>query len=130
MSANRWKEIRYNRVSSVCMNNNMALFYSHDPEGFEKYLTDVELGQKTISGATLLPHEQAICGNGSDPYTSYGDGPTGRLRGPHTVDPKRSVAQKVAEVKGRVVGSQWRTIIERLRESGSIENATAICDVS
>jgi hypothetical protein len=39
------------------MKNNKDHFFKHDPEGFEKYLIDVESGKKKISGATLLPHE-------------------------------------------------------------------------
>ena len=50
MSANRWKEINYARVSSLCMKANMEHFYSHDPNGFEKYLEAVENGKRKISG--------------------------------------------------------------------------------
>jgi hypothetical protein len=57
MANNWWKEIRYTRVSSVCMKNNTENFYAHDPEGFEAYLAAVEDGKKKISGATLMPHE-------------------------------------------------------------------------
>jgi hypothetical protein len=36
----------------------------------------------------------------------------------------------LAETQLRVVEAQWKTLIDRLRESGRIENALAICDVS
>jgi hypothetical protein len=125
MSDNRWKEIRYTRVSSVCMNNNMDNFYAHDPEGFEKYLTAVEGGKKKISGATLMPHElvrQAIEFGGS-PYEAAS---VGRAKKPTVADLKR----KLAKMQVRVVEAQWKTMIERLRESGSLDNSIAICDVS
>jgi hypothetical protein len=104
------------------MNNNMDNFYAHDPEGFEAYLTAVEGGEKKISGATLMPHElvrQAIA------------------LGERCVDDKsnrRAKKHTAADLKRktqmRVVEAQWRTMIERLRESGSLDNSMAICDVS
>ncbi|KAJ7649671.1 hypothetical protein FB45DRAFT_778651 [Roridomyces roridus] len=56
MSANRWKDISYSGVSSVCMKNNKGHFFRHDPEGFQKYLISVEKGKRSITGATLKPH--------------------------------------------------------------------------
>ncbi|GLB38009.1 putative protein with domain of unknown function (DUF2828) [Lyophyllum shimeji] len=106
MSANRWREIRYNRVSSVCMKNNMEHFFAHDPAGFHKYLASVEKGKKTISGATLLP---ANC---------------------HELKTVKEFKQSLKNARIRVVEAQWKTLIERLRESGSIDNALAVCDVS
>jgi hypothetical protein len=126
MTANRWKEIRYNRVSSVCMDINKNNFYAHDPEGFEKYLTAVESGTKKISGATLMPHElvrQAVELAG---YPQGTDESVGRKKKPTVEDLKR----KLAKTQVRVVEAQWKTMIERLRESGSLDNSIAICDVS
>ncbi|KAJ8595801.1 hypothetical protein M405DRAFT_857037 [Rhizopogon salebrosus TDB-379] len=60
MSANRWSEIIYSRVASICMNNNKENFFKHDADRFVSYLTDVESGKKQISGATLLPHELMV----------------------------------------------------------------------
>ncbi|KAF9479389.1 hypothetical protein BDN70DRAFT_878871 [Pholiota conissans] len=118
MSAQRWKEIKYNWVSSAAMKNNMSHFFAHDPEGFEQYLTSVEENKKSISGATLLPHElvaEAIkC---SQPYD----------------ESKKTLGQlkrKLASTRLRVVEAQWKTLIDNLREAGSIENSLAICDVS
>ena len=119
MSANRWTEIKYTRVPSICMKNNKEHFFKHDPYGFEKYLIDVESGKKTISGATLLPHElvaQAIstqmCG-GSSKFPAL-----------------QEMKRRQAEAEICVVESQWKTLISNLREAGSIENSIAICDVS
>lgn len=123
MSANRWGDIRYNRVSSACMHNNAEHFYKHDQERFEKYLEDVEKGKKKISGATLLPHVlvseaiscRALSRDGSD----------------ETRGQSGSSAKKfVADMKSRVIEEQWKSLISRLRESGSLDNALAVCDVS
>ncbi|KAK0228560.1 hypothetical protein IW262DRAFT_1309969 [Armillaria fumosa] len=120
MSANRWNEIRYTRVSSLCMKNNSELFFKHDPEGFQDYMIDVESGKKTISGASLMPNEilHQIVKSSSDfgEFTKY---------------PKLAEFKKtIAENKVRVAEAQWNTLISKLRVSGSIDNAIAICDVS
>lgn len=119
MSANRWTEIRYNRVPSICMKNNTEHFFKHDPDGFQKYLISVESGKKTISGATLLPHELV-----AEAYSCAADSDGGKY--PQLAEFKKSLA----ETKLRVVEAQWKTLIKNLQDSGSIENSIAICDVS
>ncbi|KAL0955506.1 hypothetical protein HGRIS_001744 [Hohenbuehelia grisea] len=57
MAANKWTEIKYSRVSSLCMKLHQGHFSGHDPEGFEQYLLSVEEGKTKISGVTLMPHE-------------------------------------------------------------------------
>ncbi|KAG7452469.1 uncharacterized protein BT62DRAFT_879605 [Guyanagaster necrorhizus] len=120
MSANRWDEIKYTRVPSVCMKNNSERFFKHDPEGFQDYMIEVESGKKTISGATLMPNEilHQIVAHSAD-------------RGASEKYPKLAEFKKtIAENKVRVAEAQWNTLISRLRESGSIDNAIALCDVS
>lgn len=121
MTANRWTEIKYNRVASICMKNNKDHFFKHDPSGFEKYLVDVESGRKTISGATLLPHELVAGAMAAESALS-----SVKSKFPALLELKKKRA--AAEI--RVIESQWKTLISNLRESGSIENAIAICDVS
>ncbi|KDQ56469.1 hypothetical protein JAAARDRAFT_48320 [Jaapia argillacea MUCL 33604] len=118
MSANRWTSIVYSRVPSICMKNNMTHFIAHDPSGFEKYLTKVEEGKRSISGAVLMPHEivQEVLSLGSDLHKS------GSL--------KEDVVKRVAETRVRVFEAQWKTLIERLKDSGTLDNALAVCDVS
>jgi hypothetical protein len=36
MSAQRWDELPYNRVPSLCMQKNKKIFYKHDEERFSK----------------------------------------------------------------------------------------------
>jgi len=93
--------------------NNQEHFLKHDPDGFEKYLTAVESGEKTISSATLLPHELlAHALNLDDPST-------GKTKSAAIRDLKR----KIALSKIRVVEAQWKTLISNLREAGEIENS-------
>ncbi|KAK0459750.1 uncharacterized protein EV420DRAFT_1675583 [Desarmillaria tabescens] len=110
MSANRWKEIKYTRVPSLCMKNNNELFFKHDPEGFQDYMIEVESRKKTISGATLMPNEilHQIIQN--------------QRKYPKLAEFKKTIAEN----RVRVAEAQWNTLISKLRESGSIDNAIAV----
>ncbi|KAJ3559858.1 hypothetical protein NM688_g80 [Phlebia brevispora] len=122
MSANRWGDIVYSRVPALCMKWNTEHFFKHDPERFEGYLEAVESGKKKISGATLMPHEllgASIKLSVEVLTLSSTDVPL-----------RKRVRRKVAEMQLRTVELQWKTLIERLRASGSLDNALAICDVS
>ena len=121
MAAKRWKEIKYNRVASICMKNNMEKFYLHDPDGFQAYLISVEQGKKSISGATLLPHELVAQAVGLESDYGLEDN-----KYPALVEFRKDLAA----TRRRVVEAQWKTLIENLRDSGRIENALAVCDVS
>ena len=127
MSSRRWTEIDYSRVPSICMNNNNGHFSTHDPEGFEKYLLKVESGKGSISGAAMLPHElvaQIIA-------LEYIGMVSARRRRILPTVPAVIEARKVlAETKARVIEAQWKTLIESLREAGTLDNCIAVCDVS
>ena len=127
MASGRWAEIKYGRVSSVCMKNNSEAFYKHDPTGFEAYLVGVEQGKKTISGAVLFPHElvgEAVM-LAEDAAFEVREG--GRKEAYKAVKEMRKV---MAETRMRVVEQQWKALVKRLEESGKMENALAVCDVS
>lgn len=126
MSSNRWSEVIYSRVPSICMNRNKERFFLHDEERFLNYLQDVESGKKQISGATLLPHVLAI-----QAVQIY------RQQGLARADTKRPLEnalrerqRRLAEAQMRVVDAQWATLVARLRESGQLDNCIAVCDVS
>ncbi|KAG1762186.1 hypothetical protein EDD22DRAFT_892930 [Suillus occidentalis] len=123
MSANRWSEIVYSRVSSVCMDKNKDHFFNHDPGRFVSYLTDVESGKKQISGATLLPHELIMQAVACVPSSSV-----------QTTVPLYNAIEehkrKLVETQVRVAEAQWATLLERLREAGELDNCIAVCDVS
>ncbi|KAJ7218268.1 hypothetical protein B0H12DRAFT_1031955 [Mycena haematopus] len=120
MSSNRWTEIAYNRVSSVCMKNNKEHFFTHDPDGFQKYLISVEKGKRTISGATLLPHELV-----AEVY-ELSRGYVGLTKFPELMKHRA----ELAAMNMRVVEAQWKTLVQSLRDAGTIDNAIAVCDVS
>lgn len=122
MSSNRWSDIIYTRVPSHCMKQNLPHFYKHDTERFEKYLEDVEGGTKTISGATLMPHELLL------------EAVACAFDALHVQDPRqpnvKDFRKKIADVKLRGIESQWKTMVDRVRQFGALDNALAVCDVS
>jgi hypothetical protein len=131
MSTNKWKEIHYGRIASAAMKNNTEAFIMHDPEGFEKYLTDVESGTKSMSGATLMPHTlvadameyNGLVGRKTETETEK---VTKKTKAQMLAD----VKAKMADTKMRVINAQWRSLVDRLRESGALEGSLAVCDVS
>ncbi|TCD65395.1 hypothetical protein EIP91_002729 [Steccherinum ochraceum] len=130
MSANRWTDIRYTRVPSICMQRNMPHFYTHDPEGFEKYLEQVEKGTKRISGATLMPHtilgEAMACYNDINHPSFLSNS---KVK-PGVLAKITETRTKLAEAKVRTFEAQWKTMLERVKETGQLENSLAVCDVS
>ncbi|KAJ3786418.1 hypothetical protein GGU10DRAFT_374950 [Lentinula aff. detonsa] len=120
MCSNRWSEIRYNRVASICMKDNTEHFFKHDPDRFQQYLMDVESGKKSISGATLLPHEIVV--------------KVARINATQSESSKypklQAFKKELAETQLRVLEAQWKSLVERLKESGVLESSLAICDVS
>lgn len=121
MTANEWDKINYNRVASLCMKKNNEHFLTHDPEGFQKYLIDVESGKKSISGATLMPNELLY---EILKYSMAKDNKRGKM--PLLEEYRR----QIADSKLRVAEAQWATLLQRVADAGTIENSLAICDVS
>lgn len=122
MSSNRWSEIAYNHVPSLCMQRNLIHFWKHDPTRFEQYLADAESGKQKISGATLMPHKLIAgaveCNAGYTPPVD--DKP----------NPRNELKKRVAGIKVRGVAAQWKVMIDRVREAGALDNCLAICDIS
>lgn len=67
-------------------------------------------GKRVISGATLLPH--TLLKEALNIFYPTKEG-----------DPAVEAALKVIE-------AQWKTMVDKLRESGSLDNCLAVCDVS
>ena len=57
MSAGKWFDIDFSRVTSVAMKNYGKAFGRHNQAGFEKYLLSVAKGEVKINAATLFPHD-------------------------------------------------------------------------
>lgn len=108
MSSNRWNELPYRRVASTCMQKSKSLFYKHDEPRFSKYLMDVAAGKRSISGATLLPHTLLA----------------------EALGIRNADKDLAAKADRQVIEAQWKTMVDKLRESGALDNSMALCDVS
>ncbi|KAF4598907.1 hypothetical protein EYR38_007319 [Pleurotus pulmonarius] len=120
MAANRWTDIKYFRVPSQCMLRHKDNFFAHDPQGFESYLLRVQEGKSKISGATLMPHEIVA------ELVSHGGGRGGSSKKQALYDLKK----RMAKAQLQVLEAQWKTLVDSLREAGSLDNCIAVCDVS
>ncbi len=101
MLKGNWK-INYSKVPARCMARNEANFLEHDPKGFEKYLLAVAAGKKTISAASLVPHELL------------------------------KKALDSSAIISRVANLQWTSLVDSIRSSakGELSNCIAVADVS
>jgi hypothetical protein len=117
------RKIRYSRIPSVCMANNKSRFIKRDLNGFGQYMSDVENGKKKVNGAVLMPHE--LIGEAIRLNEKLKDAATSS-RFPLVSEFRRNTIEQGI----KVVNAQWRALVQRMKESGSLDNCIAICDTS
>lgn len=124
LSANTIKNIKYDRVPSIAMSNYSKLFIQKDLDGFEKYIDRVAEGKANISGATLLPSTLL--------YKAKTQAMTIELTEERkaTMSPEQLVQAKINAIEAKVVDGQWNALVQRIKDSGNLENSLAVCDVS
>ncbi|KAM0432960.1 hypothetical protein ACHAPT_004665 [Fusarium lateritium] len=117
ITTQKYENIKYDRVPSLAMSRYSKLFIEKDMDHFGAYIDKVAEGKANISGATLLPSTliQKVRGSNS----SSGGGNARDL-----------VEQKVHEIESKVVDGQWKTLVQRIKDSGTLESCIAVCDVS
>lgn len=131
LTANTLENIKYERVPSLAMRIYTSIFAEKDTERFEAYINSVAAGRAQISGATLLPstliktvREAARNGFSSGwRASSRGKGKS------HHALAKGMIARK-KDISAKVVDGQWRALVQRIKESGTLTSSIAICDVS
>lgn len=108
MCAQKWNEIPYEKVASVCMFKNRKVFMKHDPQGYAKYLELVKKGDQKMNAGQVFPHQLV---------ESYLSGDGYRYRD-CAVDP--------------AVEAQWQQLVQHYRENQNINlgKCLAVCDVS
>ncbi|KAG8740085.1 hypothetical protein FRC10_004763 [Ceratobasidium sp. 414] len=124
MSAQNWYEIDYRHVPSECMNANKDHFFKHDDNRLTDYLVDVAAGKSKISGATLLPHELLV-----EALKATVPVKTGGKRTPGAAW-KAEIQRRLGESNKQIIDAQWNSLLERMRESGSLDRTLAVVDVS
>ncbi|KAM0274486.1 hypothetical protein ACHAPA_000586 [Fusarium lateritium] len=112
----KYENIKYDRVPSLAMNQYSKLFIENDIDRFGEYLDKVAEGKANISGATLLP---------STLVQKVRAGTSG-----YSADSNQLLKQKIAEIESKVVDGQWNTLVQRIKDSGTMESSIAVCDVS
>lgn len=123
ITAGNFDDIKYERVPSLAMKQYTPLFAKKDLDHFDKYIEDVASGKSKISGATLLPSTMVAA---VSPTASYGQS-TDSAKGKR-VD--AMVENKLRDMQVKVLDSQWNTLVQRIKDSGKLQSAIAVCDVS
>ncbi|KAK8074999.1 hypothetical protein PG997_009662 [Apiospora hydei] len=123
LSAKTLGKIKYDRLPSLAMNKYTPLFAEKDTEHFEAYINKVAEGKAKISGATLLPSTliKAVR-QGVGAFNQSGKGAVKSV--------KEAVADKMAALSGKVADGQWKSLVQRIKDSGNLESSIAVCDVS
>ena len=125
ITAGTFDKIKYDRVPSLAMSTYAGLFIRKDLPKFEEYITRVADGKANIAGATLLPSTLIQRARSEANY-----------RWPATTEEKEALGSKgfleikVKELEGKVVDGQWKTLVQRIKDSGTLSSSIAVCDVS
>lgn len=114
MSANEWDKIAFPRVPALAMSRYAPVFFRRNEATFDRYLEDVASGKAKISGASLSP---AVLVAKAGLGRAY-------------VPENKPVQKKVHEIEERTAHVQWQTMVREVKESGKMENAIAVADVS
>ena len=121
ISAETFKNINYEKVPSIAMDNNKDLFAHKDFHRFERYIRFVAKGKSRISAAVLTP--ATLVKQANSPALAP-------AIGPRTVSAKQLFAARMAWVQKEVLDSQWRTLVKRIQDNGKLSSSIAVCDVS
>jgi hypothetical protein len=119
IAANTFANIHYERVPSLAMGRYTSLFIRKDHDHFSDYMNKVASGEAKISGAVLLP-STLVC----------------KAREMKKALDTKGTNVKVAKAKARahvaqqVIEGQWKTLVQRIRDTGTLESSIAICDTN
>lgn len=120
LTAGTFESIRYDKVPSLAMNRYIDIFMEKDADHFSSYLERVADGSARISGATLLP--STLIRMARDSAASA------------TTKKKKTIkavtAEKTSQLRLRTVDGQWRALVQRIKDSGTLQSSIAVCDVS
>ncbi|KAG9258899.1 uncharacterized protein F5Z01DRAFT_641746 [Emericellopsis atlantica] len=124
ITAQTYDAIRYERLPSQAMRQYTPQFVTHDYDRFEAYLDKVASGQTIISGATLLPSVMvhSVSHNNDTPSL-----PASALAG---LTPAKLLEHRKAHLAAQVLDGQWKTLVQRIRDAGTLRSSIAVCDVS
>lgn len=125
ITTNSFDNIKYDRLPSIAMNTYAPLFARKDTARFEKYIDNVGSGKARISGATLLP--STLIKEVREARHFYGGSHPGTLAKKRKRGMKALVEMRI---KVKTMDGQWKTLVQRMKDSGTLENCIAMADVS
>ncbi|KAF1838559.1 hypothetical protein BDW02DRAFT_564925 [Decorospora gaudefroyi] len=124
IAAETFENIKYDRVPSLAMDRYAGLFLRKDSDRFTSYIKDVTSGKTKISGATLLPstliHKARECARHVLPLAEN----------EQKLDFATIKAATAAKVLADVIDGQWNTLVQRVRDAGTLQSSIAVCDNS
>lgn len=123
ISAKTFSNIHYDRVPSQALQNYTRLFITKDFERFESYIDRLAEGKAKISGATLFLSVLVRKARMSNALT---------LNRNHMMlmSPNDIVERKMKEMEAKVADGQWSSLVQRIKDSGTLSSSIAVCDVS
>lgn len=128
ITAKTFGNIHYDRVPSLAMNNYAPLFAQKDTNRFEEYIDKVASGKAQISGATLLPSTLIKAVRTAHFHDDYDISQIGGKR--KAKGTKGMVDAKMKQIEAKTLDGQWKSLVQRIRDSGTLENCIAVADVS
>lgn len=123
VTASTFDKIKYDRVPSLAMSAHSGTFIKKDFDNFEEYISRVAEGKANISGATLLP-STLIQNAGPHSYSAW------ETTEKQAAGSEALLEHKMRELEGKVVDGQWKTLVQRIKDSGTLSSSIAVCDVS
>lgn len=119
ITAETFENIKYDRIPSIAMKTYTPLFTKKDTDHFGEYIDKVASGKARISGATLLPSTLIKVVRESVKGQRQANGAVKDLLG-----------MKMKEIEVRAADGQWSSLVQRIKDSGTLENCIAVADVS
>ncbi|KAL7911785.1 hypothetical protein GGI35DRAFT_298767 [Trichoderma velutinum] len=120
ISASTFDKIKYERLPSIAMKNYTRLFIEKDLDRFQEYVGKVAEGKANISGAVLLP-STLVCNALSSGVS---------LPKLKNLNQQELLNRAMREIGAKVADGQWKTLVQRIKDSGTLSSCIAICDVS
>ncbi|CAO3661730.1 unnamed protein product [Rhizopus stolonifer] len=133
MAKDKWAGVDYGHIPSICFQNNMVRFFSHEPDSVMDFLDEVAQGKKKVSGETVTPN--SLVYRACNPV---------RIKGIEKFTSKvPDATERLATAEKNLVNGQWNTLLKGLRDTSQLNvkkdveskktdlgECIAICDVS
>jgi hypothetical protein len=127
IAANKFEAINYECVPSLAIDRYSALFIRKDYEHFLRHVKEVATSNAKTSVTTLLPStliKKALAIPDIIDTTETTATSATKFSRISTIK-----AAAVAQATRDVIDGQWRTLVQRVKDSGVLHSCIAVCDV-